>query len=83
MRFQFSDYFGFPASGHRNSGSGGFINVSTNGYCWPSSSYGTGSLDNRAGLLNFNVGNLNPLNNGNRAAALAVRCVQELTGLQK
>lgn len=71
----------FPASGHRGIGEGGFVNVSTNGFCWPSSSYGLGSLSTRCGLLNTNVGNVNPLNNGNRYAGCPVRCVQELIGI--
>jgi len=48
--------------------------VGTNGYAWSSSSYAAGNLN--AGNLNFNSGNVNPLNNANRAAALSVRCVQ-------
>ncbi|MDE7005707.1 MAG: hypothetical protein K2O82_04205, partial [Alistipes sp.] len=39
-----------------------------------SSSYAAGNIN--AGFLNFNSGNVNPLNNGNRAAGLSVRCVQ-------
>ena len=31
-------------------------------------------------MLNFNSTNVNPLNNGNRAIARAVRCVQHLPG---
>lgn len=78
----FSGYVGnFPASGYRSNGNGEFVNLATNGYSWPSSPYGVGSLSNRCGLLNFNSTNLNPLNNGNRGAAVPVRCVQELTGL--
>ncbi|MDE7305607.1 MAG: DUF1566 domain-containing protein [Alistipes sp.] len=53
-------------------------NVGTNGYAWSSSSYAAGNVN--AGMLNFNSGNVNPLNNGNRAIARAVRCVQHLHG---
>ncbi|MDE6877182.1 MAG: hypothetical protein K2P00_05125 [Alistipes sp.] len=53
-------------------------NVGTNGYVYSSSSYAAG--DRNAGNLNFNSGNVNPLNNANRAAALSVRCVQHLHG---
>jgi hypothetical protein len=53
-------------------------NVGTNGYVYSSSSYAAG--DRNAGYLNFNSGNVNPLNNANRAAALSVRCVQHLHG---
>lgn len=51
-------------------------NVGTEGLLWSSSSYAAGNYN--AGFLNFNSGNVRPLNNGNRAAALSVRCVQHL-----
>ena len=63
-----------PAAGYRHDASGALTNVSTNGYYWSSSSYAAGNIN--AGFLNFNSGNVNPLNNGNRAAGLSVRCVQ-------
>ena len=53
--------------------------VGTNGYAWSSSSYAAGNLN--AGNLNFNSGNVNPLNNTNRANGLSVRCVQHLPEL--
>ena len=51
-------------------------NVGTNGYYWSSSSRLAG--DNNAGNLNFNSGNVNPLNWNNRANGFSVRCVQHL-----
>lgn len=55
------------------------MNIGTNGYAWSSSSYAAdGSNAYNAGMLNFNSTNVNPLNNGNRAIARAVRCVQHL-----
>ena len=49
-------------------------NTSSNGYYWSSSpNYGG---NNNAGNLNFNSGNVNPLNNNNRANGFSVRCVQ-------
>ena len=49
--------------------------VGTNGYAW-SSSPTSGSTN--AGYLDFNSGNVNPLNNNNRAYGFPVRCVQHL-----
>lgn len=54
-------------------------NVGTNGYYWSSSSRLAG--DNNAGNLNFNSGNVNPLNWNNRANGFSVRCVQHLRGI--
>ena len=71
--------FNFPASGYRNSGSGVFNNVSTNGYGWSTSSYGSSTI--WGAFLNFNSGNVNPLNNTNRGHSFPVRCVQELMRL--
>ena len=67
-----------PAAGYRTNSTGALTNVGTNGYVYSSSSYAAG--DRNAGYLNFNSGNVNPLNNANRAAALSVRCVQHLHG---
>ena len=50
--------------------------VGTSGYYWSSSSRLAG--DNNAGNLNFNSGNVNPLNWNNRANGFSVRCVQHL-----
>ncbi|WP_455592569.1 hypothetical protein [Bacteroides sp.] len=54
-------------------------NVGTNGYYWAASTYGFGSNVYKGAFLNFNGGNINPFNNGYRADAFPVRCVQELT----
>jgi len=50
--------------------------VGDGGWCWSSSSYASGNIN--AGSLNFNTGNVNPLNNNNRANGFSVRCVQHL-----
>ena len=65
--------------GSRRCGAVALENVGTNGYAWSSSSYAAGNVN--AGMLNFNSGNVNPLNNGNRGHARAVRCVQHLQEL--
>ena len=69
----------YAAAGYRNNATGALDVVGTNGYCWSSSSYNAGN--NNAGMLNFNSGNVNPLNGGNRGNARAVRCVQHLPGI--
>jgi len=66
------------ATGYRHNTTGALTNVGTNAYYYSSSSFATGNIN--AGYLNFNSGNVNPLNNANRAAALSVRCVQHLRG---
>lgn len=71
--------FGFPASGYRLNGSGGFNNVSSAGYSWSSSAYGLGSYSTHAAYLNMNSTWDNPLNNGNRTYGFPVRCVQAYT----
>ena len=63
-----------PAAGYRNNDSGQLNNVGSNGYYWSSSP--NSSSSNNAGNLNFNSGNVNPLNNNNRANGFSVRCVQ-------
>lgn len=63
-----------PAAGLRNCNSGELANTSSNGYYWSSSPYYGGY--GYAGNLNFNSGNVNPLNNNNRAYGFSVRCVQ-------
>lgn len=57
------------ASGNRNNGSGGFNNVGSNGNYW---SFAPISQTN-ARNLNFNSGNINPLNNNNRSNGFSVR----------
>lgn len=71
-----SDYLAFPASGYRNRENGGLnSNVGKEGYCWSSSSRGTGSVN--GSNLGFNSTVVNPLNNNNRTNGFPVRCVQE------
>ena len=64
------------AAGYHYRATGALADVGTEGLLWSSSSYAAGNYN--AGFLNFNSGNVRPLNNGNRAAALSVRCVQHL-----
>lgn len=63
-----------PAAGLRNINSGELACTSSSGYYWSSSPYYGGN--NNAGYLNFYSGNVNPLNNNNRAYGFSVRCVQ-------
>lgn len=63
-----------PASGNRNNGSGGLNNVGSNGNYW---SFAPNSQTN-ARNLNFNSGNVNPLNNNNRANGFSVRPARAL-----
>ena len=75
---QSSDCYKAPAAGYRNI-SGDLRNVGTNGYALCSSPFAAdGSLANRAGFLNFNSGNVNPITNAYRCEAFPVRCVQHL-----
>ncbi|WP_455592571.1 hypothetical protein [Bacteroides sp.] len=73
----YSGYRYFPASGLRWREHGGLWNVGIEGDCRSSSSSGIGSIN--GGYLNFNSGNVNPVNSTNRTYAFALRCVQELT----
>ena len=60
------------ASGYRNRDSGGLNNVGSNGNYWC-------AVPNSAAngrYLNFNSGNVNPLNNNNRANGFSVRAVR-------
>ncbi len=66
-----------PAAGYRHRESGALTNVGTEGDWWSSSSYAAGNVN--AGFLNIRSGNVNPLNNTNRANGLSVRCVQAST----
>lgn len=63
------------ASGYRNRTSGGLNNVGGNGYYWSSASNSRANAYN----LNFNSGNVNPLNNNNRANGFSVRPVRAYT----
>ena len=68
-----------PAAGYRLRETGALGGVGSEGNVWSSSSYAAGNIN--AGRLNFNAGNVNPLNTGNRANAFSVRCVQHLQEL--
>lgn len=63
------------ASGYRNRESGGLNNVGSNGNYWSSAA----NSQTNAYNLNFNSGNVNPLNNNNRANGFSVRPVRELS----
>ena len=65
----------FPASGYRNNSTGTVNNVGSNGYFWSAVPNSTNNGRN----LNFNLSNINPLNNNNRSNGFAVRPVQEFT----
>ncbi len=65
-----------PATGYRNETTGALVNVGTNGGYRSSSP--TSSTDAKAGFLEFNSGNVNPVNSGIRAVGRSVRCVQHL-----
>ena len=60
------------ASGYRNYSSGALGGVGSNGYCWSSAPNSAANAYN----LNFNSGNVYPLNNNNRAFGFAVRPVR-------
>jgi len=74
----FQRLFRAPASGYRNRETGALGGIGAEGSSWSSSSYAASNVN--AGRLIFNAGNVNPLNNTNRANALSVRCVQHLPG---
>ncbi|MDE6070109.1 MAG: fibrobacter succinogenes major paralogous domain-containing protein [Alistipes sp.] len=63
-------------AGYRDRTSGALTAVGTEGNYASSSSYAAGNVN--AGTLWFGSGNVNPLNNGNRANGRSVRCVQHL-----
>jgi len=67
-----------PATGNRSCATGALRVVGTEGDVWSSSSYGGDAWPYRAGFVNFDAANVNPLNNTNRSYALSVRCVQHL-----
>ena len=62
------------AVGYRNNSSSAVNNVGNNGNYWSA----VPNNQNNGRNLNFNSGNVNPLNNNNRANGFSVRCVQEL-----
>ena len=59
----------FPASGNRNSNSGGLDFVGSNGYCWCSSSLS----QSYAYYLGFYSGGVYPQSNNGRARGFSVR----------
>jgi len=63
----------FPASGNRNKTSGMFGAVGSNGNSWVSSPNGA----TQGYKLNFNSGNVNPLNTWYRSESLPVRCIRD------
>ncbi len=67
------------AAGYLNYSSGKLTNATTNGNYWSSSPYSGSASETNAGNLNFNDGNVYPLNNNNRGNGFSVRCVQEFT----
>ena len=71
-----SGYYSLPASGYRNRDSGALTSTGDWGGSWSSSPNAADSPN--AGNLNFNSGNVNPLNNNNRAYGFPVRCVKYL-----
>ena len=62
----------FPAAGYRNRSNGSVNNVGSNGNYWSA----VPNSVNNGYNLNFNSGNVNPLNNNNRANGFSVRPVQ-------
>ena len=64
------------ASGYRHYTTGALGVVGTEGGCWCSSPLAASNVN--AGDFWFHSSNVNPLNNGERAYALPVRCVQHL-----
>ena len=69
----------FPASGYRNNNDGSLNNVGNNGYYWSAVPNNTNNGCN----LNFNSGNVNPLNNNNRTYGFAARPVSEFTAWER
>jgi len=64
------------ASGNRNAGSGALNETGAWGGSWSSSPFEAASPN--ASHFNFRSGNVNPMNNTNRANGLPVRCVKYL-----
>ena len=71
-----SECIWYPTSGCRNSSDGGLIYVSTDGYYWSCSPYGS-SIDNSYFLSFYNGGNVFPSGYNGRVLGYAVRCLQE------
>ena len=63
-----------PATGYRANTTGALGGAGTEGTAWSSSPYASGNQN--AGRLFFKSGEVNPLNNINRAYGFSVRCVQ-------
>ena len=61
------------ASGYRANGSGSLTNMGSNGNYWSFA----GNSQTNARNLNFNSGNVNPLNNNNRSNGFSVRPCRE------
>ncbi|MDE6045750.1 MAG: hypothetical protein K2G10_00415 [Alistipes sp.] len=76
FRYSFQRLLPAPASGYRAFTSGALGVVGTEGGCWCSAPLAASNIN--AGDFWFHASNVNPLNNGNRAYALPVRCVQHL-----
>ncbi len=68
----------FPASGYRNWKLGEFLNASTAGHCWCSSSGGGGYSPFNSTFLRFLSTDIGPVFGHVRAHGFPVRCVQEL-----
>jgi hypothetical protein len=66
----------WPASGSRSRSTGVLLGLSSNGYSWSSSSFGT-SNPMQAGNLGFSNGSVSTLQNSNRGYGGPVRCAQE------
>ena len=69
----------FPASGYRDNGGGSLGSVGGNGYFWSAVPNNTNNGCN----LNFNSGNVNPLNNNNRTYGFAARPVSAFTAYRR
>ena len=70
--FKEQSSFSSVASGYRNRESGALNNMGSNGNYWSSAPNSAANAYN----LNFNSGNVNPLNNNNRANGFSVRPVR-------
>ncbi len=68
----------YPASGYRNSGSGGLYHVGSLGCAWSSSPYSASSV--YGSYLHFDSSNVNPETTNYRAYAFPVRCARQQVG---
>ncbi|WP_071145236.1 DUF4906 domain-containing protein [Bacteroides ihuae] len=66
----------WPASGFRSNSTGALLSVSSYGFYWSSSSFGTG-FPMYAGYLGFYSSDVSQLNGNNRSFGCPVRCAQE------